>query len=54
MAVAQEVGGVGLVIDAKDTSAAEWYRGYGAIALDDDPLVLVLSFATLREASSEG
>ncbi|MEQ1949985.1 GNAT family N-acetyltransferase [Mesorhizobium yinganensis] len=48
MAVAVEVGGVALLIDAKDERAAHWYERYGATRLDDAPLSLVLPFATLR------
>ncbi len=54
MAVAQEVGGVGLYIDAKDEAADNWYRGYGAVPLLDNPLGLVLSFVTLKESLEAG
>ncbi|MDQ0473091.1 GNAT family N-acetyltransferase [Labrys wisconsinensis] len=50
MAVAQEVGGVALLIDAKDDQAARWYEGYGAIRLDDAPLSLVLPFGAIAKA----
>lgn len=50
LAVAAEVGGVALLIDAKNDEVAVWYEGYGAIRLDDAPLSLVLPFATLRLA----
>ena len=52
MAVAQEVGGVGLLIDAKDESAARWYEGYGALRLLDPPESLVLPFATIAAATA--
>ncbi len=52
LAVAEEVGGVALLIDAKSEQAARWYEGYGAIRLVDAPLSLVLPFATLRAAIS--
>jgi GNAT superfamily N-acetyltransferase len=48
MAVAMEVGGVALLIDAKNERVAQWYERYGAARLDDAPLALVLPFATLR------
>ena len=48
--VAAEVGGVALLIDAKNDDVAVWYEGYGAVRLDDAPLSLVLPFATLRLA----
>ncbi|RRH92833.1 GNAT family N-acetyltransferase [Mesorhizobium tamadayense] len=50
MAVAQEVGGVALLIDAKSDQAARWYEGYGAARLDDAPLSLVLPFAMIAKA----
>ncbi|WP_446720480.1 GNAT family N-acetyltransferase [Mesorhizobium sp. 131-2-5] len=53
MAVAQEVGGVALLIDAKGDQAARWYEGYGAIRLNDAPLSLVLPFAAIARAIAE-
>lgn len=50
MAVAAEVGGVALLIDAKGDQAARWYEGYGAVRLDDAPLSLVLPFAVIAKA----
>ena len=41
-----EVGGVVLIIDAKNTRAARWYAGYGAVGLSSKPLNLVMSLAT--------
>ena len=41
-----EVGGVVLIIDAKNGRAAHWYAGYGAVALSNKPLTLVMSLAT--------
>jgi GNAT superfamily N-acetyltransferase len=43
-----EVGGVALLIDAKDEGAARWYAGYGALPLPDTPLSLLLPMATIR------
>jgi GNAT superfamily N-acetyltransferase len=54
LAVAQEVGGVALLIDAKNERAATWYEGYGAVRLEDAPLSLILPFATLAAALKEG
>jgi GNAT superfamily N-acetyltransferase len=53
IAVADEVGGVALLIDAKDDRAAVWYEGNGAIRLLDASLSLVLPFATVRAALLE-
>jgi len=40
-----EVGGVVLIIDAKNDRAARWYASYGAVPLSDKPLTLVMSLA---------
>ena len=48
LAVANEVGGVALVIDAKDEAAAEWYARFGAVSLLDNPQELFLPLATVR------
>ena len=50
--VASEVGGVALLIDAKNQSIARWYEGYGAVVLLDHPLSLLLPFNTLYKALS--
>lgn len=50
LAVAAEVGGVALAIDAKDERAAAWYEGFGALRLLDAPHQLVLPLATIAEA----
>jgi hypothetical protein len=50
MAVAEVAGGVALAIDAKDERAAVWYEGAGAVRLLDDPLKLILPFATIDAA----
>jgi GNAT superfamily N-acetyltransferase len=44
---ATEVGGVVLIIDAKNGRAALWYANYGAVPLSNNPLTLVMSLATL-------
>ncbi len=48
--VARDVGGVALLIDAKNDRAARWYESYGALRLDDAPLSLVLPLATAADA----
>ena len=47
---AAEVGGVVLVIDAKNESVAKWYASYGAMPLNDAPLTLLLPLATVAQA----
>jgi hypothetical protein len=46
----QEVGGVALLIDAKNTGVAQWYASYGAISLLDAPLSLLLPLSSIRVA----
>ncbi|MFM8332913.1 MAG: GNAT family N-acetyltransferase [Candidatus Methylumidiphilus sp.] len=48
--VASEVGGVALLIDAKNARAADWYASFGAVALLDQPLSLLLPLATIETA----
>lgn len=50
LAVAAQVGGVALTIDAKDDRAAAWYQAYGAVPLLDDPHTLVLPLAMVARA----
>ncbi|MFY9224692.1 MAG: GNAT family N-acetyltransferase [Blastocatellia bacterium] len=44
----EEVGGVALLIDAKNESVAKWYESYGALQLLDSPKTLLLPLATIR------
>jgi ribosomal protein S18 acetylase RimI-like enzyme len=53
MAVASQVDGVGLAIDAKDERAVRWYQGFGAVQLVDDPFKLILPFDVIAEADRE-
>jgi len=48
--VASEVGGVALLIDAKNEQIAQWYAGYGAVQLMDKPLSLLLPFKSIHAA----
>lgn len=50
LAVASQVGGVALAIDAKDDKAVRWYERFGALPLPDDPLKLILPLGTVAEA----
>jgi len=50
LAVAGEVGGIALAIDAKDENAARWYERFGALELLDDPLKLVLPLDIIANA----
>jgi GNAT superfamily N-acetyltransferase len=45
-----EVGGVALLIDAKNEAVAGWYASYGALRLLDTPLTLLLPLATIKAA----
>jgi GNAT superfamily N-acetyltransferase len=48
--VAAQVGGVALLIDAKNDLVAQWYASYGAVPLLDAPLSLLLPFKTIHAA----
>jgi len=47
---AAEVGGVAILIDAKNERVVAWYEGYGALPLLDDPRSLILPLATVEAA----
>ncbi len=47
---AADVGGVALLIDAKNERVAAWYTAYGALPLLDAPRSLVLPLATIAAA----
>ncbi len=53
LAAAELVGGVALAIDAKSARSAAWYAGFGAVALEDAELTLVLPLATLATLAGE-
>jgi GNAT superfamily N-acetyltransferase len=44
---ASEVGGVALLIDAKNERVSQWYAKYGAKPLSDAPLSLILPLETI-------
>ena len=48
--VSAEVGGLALLIDAKNEKVARWYASYGAILMLDTPLSLLLPLATIESA----
>jgi hypothetical protein len=47
---AAEVGGVALLIDARNERVAQWYAGYGAAPMLDAPLSLLLPLKTIEAA----
>ena len=47
---AAEVGGIALVIDAKNDRVAAWYASYAAVPLLDAPLTLLLPLTTIEAA----
>ncbi|MXY40504.1 MAG: GNAT family N-acetyltransferase [Rhodospirillaceae bacterium] len=51
LAVAAQVGGLALAIDAKDEAAVRWYERFGAVPLLDDPLKLILPLSVFTEAA---
>jgi GNAT superfamily N-acetyltransferase len=50
LAVAEQVGGVELLIDAKSERPARWYAGFGAVQFEDASMSLVLPLATMAAA----
>jgi GNAT superfamily N-acetyltransferase len=50
LAVAAQVGGVALAIDAKDENAVRWYERLGAQPLLDDPPKLILPLSVIADA----
>ncbi len=50
LAAAKEVGGVMMMIDAKNDRAAKWYADRGAVPLPDSPLTLMLHLDTVATA----
>ena len=48
--VSVEVGGVALLIDAKNERAAAWYASYGAVPLLNAPSTLLLPLAIVEAA----
>ncbi|BEV15906.1 GNAT family N-acetyltransferase [Herbaspirillum sp. DW155] len=47
-AIATEIPGAVMVVDAKDVQAAAFYRHHGFVALQDAPLTLFLPLASVR------
>ena len=54
LAVAEQVGGVALLIDAKSERVARWYASYGAVPLPTQPLCLILPLSTIKAALERG
>ena len=48
--VATQIGGVALLIDAKNEPIAKWYASFGAAPLLDESLSLLLPFKTIHAA----
>ncbi len=53
LAVAAQVGGLALAIDAKSQAAARWYERFGAVPLLDDPLKLILPLSVFADAAGQ-
>ena len=47
---ASEVGGVAMLIDAKNARVAEWYERFGAVSVPERPLVLIVRLDLIIEA----
>ncbi|OCB02745.1 acetyltransferase [Acidithiobacillus ferrivorans] len=50
---ATEIGGIALLIDAKNERVAAWYKAYGALPLLDAPQSLLLPLSTVEAALKE-
>jgi len=50
LSASAEVGGVALLIDAKNEKVAAWYASYGALPMLDTPLSLLLPLKTIEAA----
>jgi len=50
LSAATNVGGIGMLIDAKSPTIADWYSSYGALRLPEKPLSLILTFHSIRTA----
>ncbi len=46
----EQMGGTAMMIDAKDEQSAAWYQLFGAVALNDMPLSLLLPYNMLKAA----
>jgi len=51
MHLAEQIGGYGLFIEAKNDHVSRWYQRFGAIPLDDSSFKLVLLFSSIARAS---
>jgi hypothetical protein len=47
--VAQVSGCVGMVVDAKDQAAADYYQAYGFVPAPDNPLLLFMPLPTIQQ-----
>lgn len=47
--VAAQVGGIGMLIDAKDENIADWYASLGALPFPNQQRTLILTFEALRQ-----
>jgi GNAT superfamily N-acetyltransferase len=50
LAVSEQIGGTVLLIDAKDSRAANWYAEFGALQLLDSSLTLILPLSLIAKA----
>jgi GNAT superfamily N-acetyltransferase len=49
VAAAEHIGLIGLIVDAKNESAASFYEGFGFIRLEETPNRLVLPFTAIKK-----
>jgi GNAT superfamily N-acetyltransferase len=53
-AIRSEIAAYALIVDAKDDTAATFYRHHGFIPLPDTPLTLFLPLATAQASQNRG
>lgn len=49
---AEEIGAVGVIVDAKHTQAQAFYKKYGFIEFTESPLTLFISIRTIEQSIS--
>ena len=53
LSVAQVSGCVGMIVDAKDQAAANYYQSYGFVPAPDNPLMLFMPLPPIKELFAE-
>lgn len=51
--IARDIGCTGILVDAKDQQAKQYYERYGFVALTTEPMTLFMAMSTVRQLVSE-